>query len=96
MLLVEQLADQRSIHPGPLVLRTTSLKTQPPAVDRDQPVSRISILYYYKYGLYHHPTPFAKDIGDRHITKIFSFRLSLYSEKSLRLPLKMDCLGIIH
>jgi len=23
--------------------------------DKDQPVSRIIIMYYYMYGLYHHP-----------------------------------------
>ena len=55
MLLAEQLAHQRLVHPSPLVLGTTPLKTQTPAVDRDRAVSRrsdILLLYYYKYGLY--------------------------------------------
>jgi len=36
MLLAEQLVHQRLVHPGPLVLGTTPLKTQTPAVDRDR------------------------------------------------------------
>ena len=40
MLLAKQLAHQRSVHPGPLVLRTTPLKSPAPTPDRDQPVSR--------------------------------------------------------
>jgi hypothetical protein len=40
MLLAKQLAHQRSVHPGPLVLRTTPLKSPTPTPDRDQPVSR--------------------------------------------------------
>ena len=42
MLLAEQLAHQRLVHPSPLVLGTTPLKTQTPAVDRDRAVSRRS------------------------------------------------------
>ena len=42
MLLAEQLVHQWYVHPGPLVLGTTLLKTQTPAVDRDRPVSRRS------------------------------------------------------
>ena len=42
VLLAEQLVHQRSVHPGPLVLGTTLLKTLTPAVDRDRPVSRRS------------------------------------------------------
>ena len=42
VLLAEQLVHQRSVHPGPLVLGTTLLKTLSPAVDRDRPVSRRS------------------------------------------------------
>jgi len=40
MLLAEQLAHQRCVHPGPLVLRTAPLKSPAPTPDRDQPVSR--------------------------------------------------------
>ena len=40
LLLAEQPADQRFVHPGPLVLGTTALKHYTPVTDRDQPVSR--------------------------------------------------------
>src|SRR3981189_515643 len=42
MLLVEQLAHQRSVRPGPLVLGTAFLKTPTRAADRDRTVSRRS------------------------------------------------------
>ena len=42
MLLAKQLAHQRSVHPGPLVLGTTPLKLPTPTEDRDRPVSRRS------------------------------------------------------
>ena len=42
MLLAEQLAHQRSVHPGPLVLRTAPLKFPTPTEDRDRTVSRRS------------------------------------------------------
>src|SRR3989338_2444515 len=38
--LVPKPVDQRFVHPGPLVLGTTSFKCYTPAADRDQPVSR--------------------------------------------------------
>ena len=81
MLRAEQLVHQRLVHSDPLVLGATPLKTPAPAVDRDQPVSRILIFNYLKYGLYHLPK---FNSGDRRITKGFNFRLSLSSEKSLR------------
>ena len=37
-----QQVHQRSVHPGPLVLRTAPLKYPPPAPDRDRTVSRRS------------------------------------------------------
>ena len=37
-----QLVHQRSVHPGPLVLRTAPLKYPTPAPDRDRTVSRRS------------------------------------------------------
>src|ERR1700746_925502 len=40
MPLARQPGHQRSVHPGPLVLRTAPLKSPPPAIDRDQTVSR--------------------------------------------------------
>src|SRR5438132_12309790 len=42
MQLAPQLGHQRSVHPGPLVLRTTLLKLPAPAADRDRTVSRRS------------------------------------------------------
>ena len=46
MLLAEQLVHQRLVRSGPLVLGSTFLKTLAPAVDKDQPVSRIFLIYY--------------------------------------------------
>ena len=40
--LAEQLAHQRYVHPGPLVLGTALLKSPAPATDRDRTVSRRS------------------------------------------------------
>src|SRR5437660_10488259 len=40
--LAAQLAHQRSVHPGPLVLRTGPRKSPPPTADRDRTVSRRS------------------------------------------------------
>src|SRR5674536_206639 len=42
VLLAEQLAHQRLVRPGPLVLRTALLKTPARAADRDRTVSRRS------------------------------------------------------
>ena len=42
MLLAEQPAHQRSVHPGPLVLGTAPLKYPAPTTDRDRTVSRRS------------------------------------------------------
>src|ERR1700720_660834 len=42
MLLAEQLDHKRSVHPGPLVLRTTPLNFPAPTTDRDRTVSRRS------------------------------------------------------
>ena len=42
MLLAEQLAHQRSVHSGPLVLGAAPLKSPTPTEDRDRPVSRRS------------------------------------------------------
>ena len=40
--LAGQLAHQRSVHPGPLVLGAAPFKYPPPATDRDRTVSRRS------------------------------------------------------
>ena len=42
MPLVRQQVHQRSVHPGPLVLRTAPLKYLAPTTDRDRTVSRRS------------------------------------------------------
>src|SRR5512144_3418854 len=42
VLLAEQLAHQRSVHPGPLVLGTAPRKSPAPTLDRDRTVSRRS------------------------------------------------------
>src|SRR5688572_16277844 len=42
MPLARQLIHQRCVHPGPLVLRTASLKSPAPTTDRDRTVSRRS------------------------------------------------------
>src|SRR5512136_1816832 len=42
MRLAAQLAHQRSVHPGPLVLGTAPLKSPAPTADRDRTVSRRS------------------------------------------------------
>ena len=42
VLLAEQLAHQRFVRPGPLVLGTALLKSPAPAADRDRTVSRRS------------------------------------------------------
>ena len=42
MLLAEQLAHKRFVHPGPLVLGAAPLKYPTPTADRDRPVSRRS------------------------------------------------------
>src|SRR6056300_423627 len=42
MPLVRQQIHQRSVHPGPLVLRTALLKYLTPTTDRDRTVSRRS------------------------------------------------------
>jgi hypothetical protein len=42
VLLAKQLEHHRFVHPGPLVLRTNSLKSPTPMVDRDRTVLRRS------------------------------------------------------
>ena len=42
MPLARQLAHQRSVHPGPLVLGADPLNSLTPTADRDRPVSRRS------------------------------------------------------
>src|ERR1700748_2222146 len=60
MPLAEQLAHQRSVRPGPLVLGTALLKTPTRAADRDRTVSRRSKPSSRTALWGEHPTP-----GDR-------------------------------
>src|SRR5918996_1564389 len=55
VLLAEQLAHQRFVRPGPLVLGTALLKSPAPAEDRDRTVSRMFIPHYWRHRLYLHP-----------------------------------------
>ena len=60
--LVPKLVDQRFAQPGPLVLGSTSLKRFTPAVDKDQPVSRIFSRIPTWIGLYIYPLNLFGDI----------------------------------
>ena len=55
VLLAEQLPDQRSVHPGPLVLGTNLLKNQRLQQIGDQPVSRMIPGITACIGLYLYP-----------------------------------------
>src|SRR5438093_7128912 len=53
--LAGQLAHERCVRPGPLVLGTALLKPPTPAVDRDRTVSRTFVPHYCGCRLYLHP-----------------------------------------
>src|SRR5918992_2551456 len=55
MLLARQLAHQRFVRPGPLVLGTALLKFPTPTTDRDRTVSRTLVPHYCGCRLYLHP-----------------------------------------
>src|SRR3989304_1996365 len=57
MLLAEQPAHQRSVHPGPLVLGADLLKPLAPTADRDRTVSRRSEPSSRPALMGDHPTP---------------------------------------
>src|ERR1043165_5472467 len=57
VLLAEQLAHQRSVRPGPLVLGTAPLKSPARAADRDRTVSRRSKPRSRTALMGKHPTP---------------------------------------
>src|ERR1700748_3892159 len=57
VLLAEQLAHQRSVRPGPLVLGTALLKSPARAADRDRTVSRRSKPCARTALIGKHPTP---------------------------------------
>src|ERR1700745_966661 len=70
VLLAEQLAHQRSVRPGPLVLGTALLKSPARAADRDRTVSRRSKTSSLTAVIGKHPTPWAlpqpQDATSRH------------------------------
>src|ERR1700751_5304620 len=70
VLLAEQLAHQRSVRPGPLVLGTALLKSPARAADRDRTVSRRSKPSSLPTLIAEHPTPWAlhqpQDATSRH------------------------------
>src|ERR671919_1027905 len=55
VLLAEQLAHQRFVRPGPLVLGTALLKFPTPTTDRDRTVSRTLVPHCCGCRLYLHP-----------------------------------------
>src|SRR5471030_1891546 len=70
MLLAKQLVHHRSVHPGPLVLRTAPLKFPTPATDRDRTVSRRSEPSSRATLIGEQPNPWdllqPKDVKSRH------------------------------
>src|SRR4029077_5460800 len=70
VLLAEQLAHQRSVRPGPLVLGTAPLKPPARAADRDRTVSRRSKPRAQTPLIGDHPTPWdrlqPRDAASRH------------------------------
>src|SRR6202012_2651684 len=57
VLLAEQLAHQRFVRPGPLVLRTALLKFPTRTADRDQPVTRLYNPISHTALMGKHPPP---------------------------------------
>src|SRR4029453_4529444 len=70
VLLAEQLAHQRFVRPGPLVLRTALLKTPTRAADRDRTAPQVSNPTSGRALMGQHPTPWARpqpqDATSRH------------------------------
>ncbi len=62
VLLAEQLVHQRSVHPGPHVLRTAPLKVPTPATDRDRTVSRRSEPSSRAAFMREQPNPWARGL----------------------------------
>src|SRR3972149_716149 len=90
VLLAEQPAHQRSVHPGPLVLGTASLKSPAPATDRDRTVSRRSDPSSRPALMGDQPTPWAllqpQDATSRHRGAKPSRRCELLGKISLLSP----------
>src|ERR1700752_880450 len=90
VLLAEQLAHQRFVRPGPLVLGTAPLKSPARAADRDQTVSRRSKPTPRTFLMGKHPTPWdllqPKDATSRHRGAKPSRRYGLLGKISLLSP----------
>jgi hypothetical protein len=63
--LAVQLAHQRFVRPGPLVLGTALLKSPTPTEDRDRTVSRMYFPHYCGHRLYLHPISGGRRVMDR-------------------------------
>src|ERR1700752_4855987 len=90
VLLAEQLAHQRSVRPGPLVLGTAPLKSPARAADRDRTVSRRSKPSSRTALMGEQPTPWdllqPQDAGSRHRGAKPSRRYGLLGKISLLSP----------
>src|SRR6201992_2915099 len=90
MLLAEQLAHQRSVHPGPLVLGTALLKSPARAADRERTVSRRSTTSSRTALMGEQPTPWdlpqPQDATSRHRGAKPSRRYGLLGKISLLSP----------
>src|SRR3954463_14279044 len=90
VLLAEQLAHQRFVHPGPLVLGAALLKSPARAADRDRTVSRRSKPSSRAALMGEQPTPWAllqpKDATSRHRGAKPSRRYGLLGKISLLSP----------
>ena len=90
VLLAEQLAHQRYVHPGPLVLGTALLKSPAPATDRDRTVSRRSKPSSRATLIGEQPNPWdllkTQDVTSRHRGAKPPRRYELLGEISLLSP----------
>src|SRR3954469_3298315 len=90
MPLARQLAHQRSVHPGPLVLGADLLNSLAPTADRDRPVSRRSEPSSRTTLMGEQPNPWdllqPQDVTSRHRGAEPSRRCELLGKTSLLSP----------
>ena len=90
MHLAAQLAHQRSVHPGPLVLGAALLNSLTPTADRDRPVSRRSEPSSRTTLMGEQPNPWdllqPQDVTSRHRGAEPSRRCELLGKTSLLSP----------
>jgi hypothetical protein len=90
MHLATQLAHQRSVHPGPLVLGADLLNSLAPTADRDRPVSRRSEPSSRTTLMGEQPNPWdllqPQDVTSRHRGAEPSRRCELLGKTSLLSP----------